>query len=276
MGSLITELSAQGWLPPAADGDGVLVDYPDEARAPLNEIEDVSAWFTTRNRIIDTLLDRVDRPSALVEIGAGNGSVAAYLQSTGIDVVAVEPGAAGAANSRRRGVVTFNQSLEALHLPDEAVPAIGAFDVLEHLDDPAAVVREAHRVLAPGGLLVLTVPAFPLLWGQIDDFSGHHLRYRLASLDALVEPIGFSRAACSYFFTLGLPFSLLNRALPYRLGRRQSDEELIEGSLRELNSPNPAVGAVIRWAGVVEAMLVARRIRLPLGTSLGAVYRRRD
>jgi SAM-dependent methyltransferase len=277
MGTLMTGLSSLGWNPPARAGTGgaaPTVDYPDDARDPLAEIEDVSPWFTVRNRVIDTLLARAAPPAGLVEVGAGNGSVASHLESTGIDVIAVEPGAAGAANCRRRGLTTFDTSLEALHFPSGSLPAVGFFDVLEHLDDPGPIVREAHRALADDGLLVVTVPAFPLLWSQADEFAGHHRRYRAAALDALVVPVGFRRVACSYYFALGVPFALVRRALPFRLGRRRSHEAMISDSVRELDPPGRLAPSLIRRAGALETRLIAAKVRIPLGTSLGAVYRR--
>jgi SAM-dependent methyltransferase len=258
MGTLMTGLSSLGWNPPASAGTGgaaPTVDYPDDARGPLAEIEDVSPWFTVRNRVIDTLLARAAPPAGLVEVGAGNGSVASHLESTGIDVIAVEPGAAGAANCRRRGLMTFDTSLEALEFPSGSLPAVGFFDVLEHLDDPGSIVREAHRALADDGL----APQ-----------EGN----RAAALDALVMPVGFRRVACSYYFALGVPFALVRRALPFRLGRRRSHEAMISDSVRELDPPGRLAPSLIRRAGALETRLIAAKVRIPLGTSLGAVYRR--
>lgn len=273
MGALLTDLTERGWQPPA-DDDADAVDYPDMSRELLDDIEDASPWFGVRNQVIDTLLERVGRPEALVEVGAGNGTVAAHLRATGIDVIAVEPSAIGAANCTRRGLDTIARALEDLHLPDACLPAIGVFDVIEHLEHPEPLLREAHRVLRPGGLLVVTVPALPLLWSQVDEYSGHHVRYRRATLDRLVTPVGFRREACSYFFALGIPFALVHRAVPYRLGHRRTDTDIALGAIDELNPSGRFAPVVIRLGGAIEAALIARRIRLPAGTSLGAVYRK--
>ena len=276
MGALMSNLLSSGWNPPRSSAASAPdVDYPDAARDRLHAIEDVSPWFLVRNRVIDSLLARCGWPEALVEVGAGNGTVAAHMQAKGMDVIAIEPGAAGAANCRRRGLVTMNESLGALHFPDESLPCIGFFDVFEHLDDPGPVVREAYRTLCSDGILAVTVPALPLLWSQADEFAGHHRRYTVASLDALLAPVGFHREACSYFFALGVPFSLVQRAIPFRLGRRRSPQEMIDDSVNELNPRGRAIPTLIRWAGFLESQLIARRIRLPAGTSLGAIYRKR-
>src|SRR4051794_41779370 len=117
-------------------GAGAAVDYPAEAHELLVGIEERSVWYAERNRLITAALAAGGLPRTLVEVGAGNGIVAAHLRRHGVDVVAVEPGRAGATASARRGVPTVCGMLEDLALPDDAIEAVGLFDVIEHLEDP--------------------------------------------------------------------------------------------------------------------------------------------
>ena len=227
-----------------------------------------------RNRLILSVMDRLGRPTAVVDVGAGNGIVSAYLQEQGIEVVAVEPGIDGADACRRKGLTVFQSGLVELELPTGAVPSVGLFDVIEHLADPERLLVEVARVLIPGGLLYLSVPALPLLWSQQDDFACHHRRYTLRRLDAEFDKLPFRRELASYAFVVGVPFAYLRRALPYRRGVRQSDAELAEQLIKELGSSDRLTAGLLAASARVERWLISRRVRLPIGSSLTAVYRR--
>ncbi len=274
VGSLATDLYLLGWEPPAPGrAHPITVDFLDESRDRLDEVEDISPWFLERNRIIDTLLGGCFCPDSLVDVGAGNGSVSAHLKQRGIDVIAVEPGAAGVANCQRRGLLTFEASLETLKFPPDSLPAIGMFDVLEHLDEPERMVREASRTLMLDGLLIVTVPAFPILWSQYDEIAGHHRRYTVTTLDSLITKQGFRRVFGSYFFSLGAPFAAIQRVIPYRLGRRKTEEAMINET-QQLAPKGSTIPRLLRLAGAAECKLLSKGRRLPFGSSIGAIYRK--
>ncbi len=276
MSKLLDDLDTLGWSLPSSGFDSGEVDYPEAARSALDEIEDRSPWFVARNGVIEDLLQRGGGAEALVEVGAGNGTVAAHLERCGLDVLAVEPSELGAANCRRRGLTTVAATLQDLQLPGRSVPAVGCFDVLEHLGDPRPLVEEVHRVLAPGGLFLVTVPAFAALWSQVDEVSGHHRRYRTSSLDDLVRPAGFVPVARSYYFSTGVPYSLAFRALPYRAGRRHGEDEVTAAMADELDPSGRLAPALVHTTAAVERRLIRRGRSVPFGSSLGAVYVKRS
>ena len=96
---------------------------------------------------------------------------------------------------------------DATQLPcrSKSLDVICAFDVLEHLDDDLGALREWRRVLALGGWLVLTVPAYAQLWSRHDEVNGHRRRYRAPELRARLVACGFSVARVTYFNTILLP-----------------------------------------------------------------------
>jgi SAM-dependent methyltransferase len=165
--------------------DGSDVSYPEDGLDVLGLDGGHGFWFDHRFEAVLDLLKQ-ERVTSLWDIGAGAGSMVGRLSQAGIDVVAVEPLRAGAEASARLGVTSFCGTLQDLQLPDACLPAIGMFDVLEHLEHPEELLKEAHRVLQPAGILVVTVPALKWLWGDEDDVTGHFRRYKKASLDETV------------------------------------------------------------------------------------------
>jgi SAM-dependent methyltransferase len=108
-----------------------------------------------------------------------------------------------------------------------SVGAAGMFDVLEHIEDDAGVLRQVHALLRPGGLLFLTVPAYAFLHSADDVVAGHFRRYTLRSLTRAVIDNGFRPEYGTYLFAPLPPLVLLLRTLPSLLGlRRPADDEV--------------------------------------------------
>jgi SAM-dependent methyltransferase len=259
------------WLARSADA---VVSYPDEVHATLAGLEERSLWFRSRNRLIAAVLAAHTDATALLEVGAGNGHVAAFLTRQGIPTVTVEPSYQAANTAATRGVhASVCGLLEDLRLPDRALRVAGAFDVIEHLPDERPLLAELYRILAPGGFCVVTVPAFALLWSQADEAAGHHRRYVRPQLDERFADAGFEHVFSSYCFSGAVVPLYLARARPYRRGRRLSAEELQESLERELAGQGRLTTAIGEVAARAEAWRL-RRGRIPVGTSVIGVYRR--
>jgi SAM-dependent methyltransferase len=140
----------------------------------------------------------------------------------------LEPGIDGAVAARERGVdPVICARLEDVGLPPGSVSAAGMFDVLEHIEDEADALQQVHALLRPGGLLLLTVPAYAFLHSADDVAAGHFRRYTLRSLTRAVTRSGFRPEYATYLFAPLPPFVLLLRTLPSLLGlRRPADAEL--------------------------------------------------
>lgn len=255
-----------------ARGAGASVDYPDDSHALLAAIENDSAWFGERNRLLSAALSKEGLPKTLIEVGAGNGFVAAHLRGLGVDAIAVEPGREAAMVAAGRGVPTICGMFEDLALPDSSVEAVGVFDVLEHVADPAALLAEIRRVLIPAGRLAITVPAMPMLWSQADVLAGHHRRYRRGGLVADLDAAGFVTESCSHVFGVIVPAVGLLRALPYRLGRRRSDEQVSDVATRQVAGYGE-VGRVLERGAFAAERALRRVVDLPVGTSLLGVFK---
>ncbi len=200
------------------------IAYPEEGNLNCLALEADSFWFEHRNRCIQAVVRRFPPPGIIVDVGGGNGYVALGLQQAGFRVALVEPGRQGVQNARLRGVETLICStLEDAGFPAESLPAVGLFDVLEHMEEDEAFLRGVKHLLVPGGRIYLTVPAFQALWSADDDYARHYRRYSLNGLRGLLARAGLRVEFASYiFFFLPLPIFLL-RALPTRLGLRKHE-----------------------------------------------------
>lgn len=157
--------------------------------------------------IFKLLLKALDsKVSSIVDFGAGNGLFSEMLIRAGRQTACVEP----ADNMQRYFKVPPYRSL------DEVPPAdfIYSLNVLEHIEDDEAVLREMFARLKPGGGLFLYVPAFPLLYSSMDKKVGHVRRYTRRELISKARAAGFSVRYCRYADFLGFFAALLFRFLP--------------------------------------------------------------
>ena len=255
------------WSAPAQE----VVSYPTAGNDFCFGVEERSFWFAHRNAAIVAAFRRWPPQSgAVLDVGAGNGFVAAALAAAGFPVVPVEPNPAGAANAVRRGLQhVVRGSLASAGFRAGSVAGIGLFDVLEHVPDESSFLAEARRCLMAGGRMYLTVPAYDVLWSAEDETGGHYRRYSKRQLRRTLEAAGFTAEyVTGLFWWLPLPIALL-RALPYRLGaRRQDSPRAAEHTLGGRALRTLATGSV-RF----EVSCVRRGWSFPFGGSLLAVAR---
>jgi SAM-dependent methyltransferase len=156
--------------------------------------------------------------------------------------------------------------LDARKLPFEAeFDVVGAFDVLEHIEEDERALLEMHAALQPGGGLVVTVPQHPALWSAVDEYSRHVRRYRRSELLTKLRDSGFEVVRWTSFVSLLLPVLALSR-LRFR-GKKAFDP------LSEYRAP-PFVDSAFGWVLTAERALIRCDVSLPVGGSLLAVARR--
>ncbi len=214
---LALERSPRGYLEAAGEGEA---SYPEDGNEVFFALEERSFWFRHRNAVLLALVERFSPGGAIWDVGGGNGFQAWALERAGFKSVLVEPGARGCANAISRGTpVVLRAQLQELGLRDGQIGAASFFDVLEHLEHPDPLLREAARALEPGGRVYVTVPAYELLWSEADDYAEHKTRYTAKRLRRLFGRAGLEVEYLSYYFqALALPIFAL-RTVPSVLRR---------------------------------------------------------
>ncbi len=240
----------------------------DEIYVKMYAVEDRHWWYSAKRRIILALLDRylvkptAKRPLRLADLGCGCGRM---LEELPDDIVGLGLDSSPAAVEfcRSRGAAA-----EIGTLPDDLPLERGTFDavllsdVLEHIEDDAAAARAAAGLLAPGGIVIVTVPALPRLWSDWDEVHMHRRRYTRTSLARTLEGAGLEVEFISYCNAALLPAAVAVRVLS---GARATDAQLAV-------PPRP-LNALLRCAFASERHLLGRA-PLPFGLSLAAVLRK--
>ena len=222
-------------------------------------------WFRGRLAVLLAVLRRALPPRRvrLLELGCGTGNVLAALGGVG-EAVGMEAHPDLVAAARAAGLDARPGRLPAeLPVPDGWAEAVLLLDVLEHLDDDAAGLAAARRALAPGGLLVVTVPAYRWLWSGHDVALGHRRRYTAGVLARRVGEAGFAVERVSYFNTLLFPVVAAVRAWKRLVGARGHD----------LSRPPEPWNRALERVFALERHLVPR-LALPFGSSLLLLARR--
>jgi SAM-dependent methyltransferase len=187
------------------------------------EVQDRHWWFVGRRRLIGAVLDAalpsVERNGRrILDVGCGTGTMLTELRRFG-DVHGVDTEAAAVEFCHSRGESQVQlASGGGLPHPDDSFDVVTLLDVIEHVDDDQTLLAEARRVIAPGGSLFVTVPAYRWMWGAQDEIAHHKRRYTRAQLRDSLTRAGFRVERASYFNTILFPpiaaIRLVRRVLP--------------------------------------------------------------
>lgn len=157
----------------------------------LAELEDDHWWYRERRVLLNEQLAGL-APGRALDVGAAGGGNTRVLRDRGWQAVALEYGQEGAEVAHERGLATLRADATLLPVADQQVDLVVAFDILEHLVDHDAAVAEVRRVLRPGGVFLVAVPADPRLWSAHDEAVDHVRRYTRMTLRDLLERGGFA------------------------------------------------------------------------------------
>jgi ubiquinone/menaquinone biosynthesis C-methylase UbiE len=209
---------------------------------------------------------RMPAGARILDAGCGSGRFMVELAKRG-EVTGVELSDTSVVLARRReiGEVVAGSVLE-MPFADASFDLAVSLDVIEHLEDDIAALRELRRVVAPGGALLVTVPAYQWLWSGHDEINHHHRRYTRRTLQRAAEQAGWKQVRTTYFNSLLLPVAILLRVLD-RFSTKTTESSL------DLWIPPEPLNWLLERPLALEAALIARGGRIPSGLSLLAVFR---
>ena len=234
-----------------------------------HELEDRHWWYRGRRRIIDVLMRRLELPPGveILDAGCGSGRNMVELARAGT-VTGIEISDASVARARERGIGEVVQcSITEVPLADDRFDLAVCLDVIEHIEDDLGALRELLRVVRPGGTLLVTVPAYQWLWSEHDVINHHKRRYTRKTLSAVAEQAGWETARTTYFNGCLLPVAIVHR----RLAR---PAHLVDEPVSDLERTPERLNSLLEWPLRFEALLIARGLRIPVGLSLAAVFRK--
>ncbi len=230
----------------------------------MRRLEDHYWWFVGRREAVVALLAERLTPGQhriIGDIGCGTGATSLALRALG-QVIAVDlsPEALTLHSQREDHGPMVQASATGLPFAPGVFDVMTYLDMLEHVEADDIALAEAYRLLAPGGLLLVSVPAHPWLWGS-HDISLHHMRrYRRTELISKLLDAGFELERCTFAVSLLAPLAVVYRLAGHLFGRsRPAHSEAMELPA--------AINKLLIWIMRLERALLLRW-NLPAGISL--------
>lgn len=237
-----------------------------EAYVDMARTEATHWWFRGRRQILDRVISTMALPASarVLEAGSGTGGNLLMLSKHGsVCAFEMDDNARKLTAEKTAGRFTLRAGCCPQDIPfaSEQFDLICMFDVLEHIDKDVQTLAALRHRLAPGGRMLVTVPAYPWLWSAHDVFLHHKRRYTTRSLRRAFAEAGLVIERISYFNMLLLPLAALAR-LKDRLMPRQRP------SGREV--PSAPINSALRAIFASERHLLTR-LNLPAGVPLMAI-----
>lgn len=270
---------ACGFLPRYQDGIACLSPrmlghndgYNEALFSEYERLVDSHFWFTGRlNLIIDTMRVHCPAPAAMLEIGCATGHVLAGIHKNfpGHRLTGAEPSIVPLKTAARRLPDAAFVQMDGRCIPwSNEFDVIGAFDVLEHIEEDELVLRQMHRACKHGGIIMLTVPQHRWLWSRTDVDAAHKRRYTRRELLHKVRAAGFHVNYVSSFMFLLLPAMVASRVMQRskKSGRSPVDDGF---------KISPWLNRLFSLVFGMERLLLSVGIRFPVGGSLLLVARK--
>ncbi|MCL6435024.1 MAG: class I SAM-dependent methyltransferase [Leptolyngbyaceae cyanobacterium HOT.MB2.61] len=244
----------------ADENDGFTQEYFDQ----LIELEAGHFWFRGRNKLIIWALQTYfPGAKSFLEVGCGTGFVLSGIHAAcpNIKLCGSEIFSRGLQFAQQRSPTVNLFQMDARQIPFfQEFDVIGAFDVLEHIEEDQLVLQQLFQAVKPGGGLMITVPQHRFLWSLVDELSFHKRRYDRSELVEKVEHAGFKLVRTTSFVSLLLPLMLLSRL---KQQANQDDFDLM-AEYKIGATLQRVLGAILS----VERIMIQSGVSFPVGGSL--------
>jgi len=233
-----------------------------------HQAEDRHWWYRGRRSVLEGVVENLRLPTRarILDAGCGSGRNMVELARHGtVTGVELSPTSVALARERDAGEV-IEGSVLSMPFESASFEFAVSLDVIEHLEDDLAALRELRRVIAPGGSLLITVPAYQWLWSGHDEINHHHRRYTRRTLERVAEQAGWETVRTTYFNSLLLPVAIVLRVLD-RFSRAPTESSL------DLWVPPEPINWTLERPLALEAAIIKRGGRIPAGLSLMTLFR---
>jgi SAM-dependent methyltransferase len=251
--------------------------FPEEYLRHLYEIEDKNFWYRSRNRVIKQLFKKhlgTNVPKTIMEIGCGNGFILkGLMEHKNYALCGADIHIRGLKNAKERLPALDFIQLDATNMPfKNEFDAIGAFDVLEHIEDDVIVIKNTHAALKTNGKFLISVPQYQWMWSHMDDLDNHKRRYTRKELKNKLTQNGFEVTYMSSFVFTLFPIMVVSR---YFKKNKKFQEQDFKEKLTELRLSS-FTNFVLETFMRVDELILRTGISLPFGGSLIAVAKKKN
>jgi len=227
-----------------------------------NILNEYHWWYVGRRKILKNILNQYigkSRKINILEIGCGSGGNLEFLSTYG-DLSAMELNDDARIHAKSKNICKVEYGRLPNDIPfNEKFDMICLFDVLEHIEEDDLSLQTIYEYLNEGGKVIITVPAFMILWSKHDILSHHKRRYDKPQINNMLKSKGFTVLYSSYFNFLLFPIILMIRLL----------ERLINSSMRknDLRQENKIINYIFKKIFTLESAFLPRNT-LPFGVSI--------
>ncbi len=231
--------------------------------------EDTNWWFKARQDFVYRFLKlhAYAPDTRILDIGCGGGGLLSYLQQRGFSKLSgidLSPEAIAFCKSRNLSSVTLDDAQYAQTLAEGSFDVIIASDVLEHLQHASEAMQRWKDLLAPGGVIILFVPAYQALWSERDVLNKHIMRYTQRQVLAMVETLHLQTLTRSYWnFFMFAPYALLLKI------KKHTKNKIVT-----IRNKETIVNKILKAILKIENSMILKGAHLPFGVSFLGIFKK--
>ncbi len=192
----------------------------------LRELEESYWWHVAKRDLAVSLLNQYcPAPGKLIEGGIGSARNLLTFREMGYEVKGFDVMPESVSIGAERGLdVELHDLAQPWPVEHNSLRAVILLDVIEHIEDPVAVLTHVRESLAPGGAAIITVPAYQWMFSDWDKALGHYRRYTMGMLRAQAEEAGLNVSKLTHWNAFTLPAAMAVRTAEKMFPKNRSAE----------------------------------------------------